>query len=181
MERRRALQAIVYFSIASNSLIACKNNYQAIKELGLKNIKPTDGEVDLIDAITKTIFPIENVPLFKGHTSMPFVLKMVDELYTKEDREKYLQGMKAFNDLSKNRFKKSFNELSKEEKTSLLKQLMNSKEENTAKHFFDITRNQTIIYFTSTEDYLRGIKKYEMAPGRWISCLNIDQIQSKKL
>jgi hypothetical protein len=181
MERRRALQAIVFLSIGSNTIISCKNNHQAISELGLKNIKPSDRDVDLIDAITKTIFPIENVPMFKGHTSMPFVLKMVDELYTKEDREKYLQGMKAFDELSNSGYKKSFIELSKEEKIALMKQIIDSKEENAAKHFFEVTRNQTITYFTSTEDYLRGIKKYEMAPGRWTSCLKIDQIQSKKL
>jgi transcriptional antiterminator len=106
---------------------------------------------------------------------------MIDTLYTEEEREKYKAGLNQLQEEVKLSYKKDFSALSKEEKLKVLKDALSKKEDTTSKFFFDITRNQTIHYFTHTEKYLREIKKYEMAPGRWTACLNIDKIQSKNL
>lgn len=181
MERRRALQAIVFFSIAGNALVSCKNKYAAVKSIGLKNIKPSDSQLDLIDDLSKNIFPVTPFSQFEGHTALPFVLTTVDGIYTKEERDKYVNGIKAFDDLANKTFQNGFVDLGPEQKLSMLKKISASVETSDAKYFFEVTRQQTIHYFTHTENYMRGVQKYEMAPGRFKGCLPIDQIQSKKL
>jgi hypothetical protein len=181
MERRRALQAIVFFSVAGNALISCKSKYEAVKKLGLKFINLNDDQSDLIDDMAKTIFPTASKPQFEGHTALPFVLSMVDGIYTKEERDKYLLGIKAFDEACVKTHQKSFVSLDETQKLDFLKKLNTSTEDTPIKHFFDVTKQQTVHYFMHTEKYLRGVQRYEMAPGRYKACLTIDQVQSKKL
>ena len=181
MERRHALKAIVFFSIAANSIVSCKSNAEAASQLGLKNIHPDDGQLNLIDEVSKLIFPTTSLPQYKDHTAMPFVLTMVDGIYTKDERDQYIKGIKAFEDLAKTTFQKSYTDFNAEQKMELLKKLNSASDKSDAKYFFDVTKQQTLHYFTHTEEYMRNVQKYEMAPGRFKGCLPLDQIQSKKL
>ncbi len=181
MQRRKALQAIVFFSVAGNMLVSCKNKHEAISKLGLKNFHPKDDELDLIDEMAKTIFPVEKTPMFAGQSAFPFVVSMVDGLFTKEERDTYVEGLKAFEEATKKKYNKTFVALSPEQKMEMLKMVngLNEEKPSALKKFFVATKNQTIQYFTSTEKYLREVRKYEMAPGRFTACIDINKIQSQ--
>jgi hypothetical protein len=181
MQRRKALQAIVFFSVVANTFISCKNKSELIGKLGLKNLDLDTKEVDQLESIVKAMFPTENSDLFKGQDAFPHVLSMVDRLYTKADRESYIKGLSAFNKLAKDKLGSAFIEASSDKKLSLLKELNSAKDgaDKDLNNFFNITKTQTLHYFSTTEAYMRKVMKYEMAPGRVKSCINISEIKSE--
>jgi hypothetical protein len=181
MQRRKALQAIVFFSVAANTFISCKSKSELIGKLGLKNLNLDTNEVDQLQSVVKAMFPVENSTLFKGQDAFPHVLSMVDRLYTTTDRESYIKGFAAFNKLAKDKLGSSFIEAPSDKKLSLLKELNTAKDgaDKDLENFFSITKNQTLHYFSTTEGYMRNVMKYEMAPGRVKSCINISEIKTE--
>lgn len=181
MQRRKALQAIIFFSVAANSFISCKNKSELIGKLGLKHLNLDTNEVDQLQSIVKSMFPVENSTMFKGQDAFPHVLSMVDRLYTSADRERYIKGFTAFNKFAKDKLGSSFTEATSDKKLSLLKELNSAKDgaDKDLSHFFNITKGQTLHYFSTTEGYMRNVLKYEMAPGRVKSCINISEIKSE--
>jgi hypothetical protein len=179
MQRRKALQAIVFFSVAGNIFVSCKSKSEVIQKLGLKNLDFSTDEVNVIEDLVKSIFPTESSDLFKGQSAFPHVISMVDRLYSKEDRASYIKGLEGFTKLAKEKLGGSFAEAAADKKLAFLKELNVSKEENDVTKFFKMTKGQTVHYFSTTEKYMRNVLKYEMAPGRIKGCINISEIKSE--
>jgi hypothetical protein len=180
MQRRKALQAIVFFSVAGSTFVSCKSKSEVIQKLGLKNIDLATDEVNVIEDLVKSIFPTENSQLFKGQSAFPHVLSMVDRLYSDADRTSYLKGLEQFTKFAKEKLGSPFSQASPDKKLAWLKELNESKEETDLAKFFKITKGQTLHYFSTTENYMRNVLKYEMAPGRVKGCININDIKSEK-
>jgi hypothetical protein len=181
MQRRKAIQAIVFFSVASNTFISCRSKSEAMEKMGLKNLNFDGDQVDQIASVVNSIFPTENSTLFKGQDAFPHVLSMVDRLYTSADRESYIRGFAAFNKIAKEKLGSSFVDAPADKKLSLLKELNSNTDglDQDMNKFFRITKSQTLHYFSTTEAYMRNVLKYEMAPGRVKSCINISEIKSE--
>ena len=183
MERRKALQAIVFFSVAGNVIISCKDKEEVYNHIKLKNITINKTNADVIDNISSLIFPSSGIPEFKNHTALPFILTMIDDCYTQEDQKIFSNGINNLNQLTQQELKKDFSQLSIEEKNTILINLNADKSENKSdvKKFYDIIKDKTLQYFTTTEYYMRNHNRYEMVPGRFLGCVKIEDLQTKKL
>jgi hypothetical protein len=183
MKRRKALQAIVFYSIASNAIISCKNKEEVLNNIKLSKIKIDKHNADVIDEISKLIFPTDGIKEFSNHIALPFILKIVDDCYGDDDQKIFIQGVSRLNERAKLELKKDYHKLSIEEKKNLLKKINDESTETKSelKKFYDIIKDKTLQYYTTTEHYMRNHNAYEMAPGRFIGCKKITDLQTKLL
>jgi hypothetical protein len=185
MKRRDAVQAILFFSVAGGYLISCKNKEDALAKLDLRKLKYTPQEIDLIDDISKTILPAEKVPEFKGHTALPFVLTMLNDCYTDEERAEVNTGLVKLEEICKTKHNKSYTACSGDEKISIFKDILafngEDKDKPVENKMMGIIKDKTVQYFTTMEPYMRKYRNYEMAPGRFKGCVNVNEVQVKNL
>lgn len=183
MERRKAIQAIVFFSVAANAIVSCKNKEEVINSINLKKIKINNSEADIIGEISEMIFPSASIPEFKNHTALPFILTMVDDCYSEEDQNIFMKGIGSLNSFTQLQLKKDFQELSIDEKKMVLKKINDdhSEDKSELKIFYGIVKDKTLQYYTTTEYFMRKHNLYEMAPGRFLGCVKIEDLQTKNL
>lgn len=182
MKRRTALGAIIFYSLGANTLVSCKDKYQAIKDLKLQNIKLNNHQLELIDELCNIIFPAHHIPEFKNHSALLHLLTMTDECVSPEMQKDFLAGLSSFEEDIQKKFSKPFEKLSSEQKLYFVKEVNKSQKENDLTFsFFKTIKQRTIEYYTTTEYHMRKIQMYEMAPGRFLGCVKIDQRQTKNL
>jgi hypothetical protein len=196
MKRRQAIQAVLFFSVAGGALISCKNKHEAITKLNLSNVNFKDNELDVLDEVSKVILPTDNIPEFKNHTALPFILTMLNDCYSKEDQESFTNGFKKVQEMAQTKYNKTFSSCASEDKLALLTEIGDQgidkpsmpsapsapKEKfSPEKTFLNIMKGKTLQYYTTTEFYMRKYRLYEMAPGRFKGCVKIEEIQTKNL
>ncbi|MFM2393805.1 MAG: Gluconate 2-dehydrogenase subunit 3, partial [Bacteroidota bacterium] len=127
MKRRTMLGAIVFYSVLGNTLVSCKDKYKAIKELKLKNIKLDNDDLDIIEDISKLIFPTDKIEAFKNHTSLPYTLTVLDDCASPHKQKAFIEGIKTFQQAVQKKFNTSFVDLSPEDKMKFLQETNQSK------------------------------------------------------
>lgn len=181
MQRRKAIQTILYFSVVTHTLISCRNTEEVIASIPMEKLKLKHSDLAIIDEISKIIFPPKLIPELKDHTALPFLVSMVDACYGPADQNIFTNGIITLNQYCQQQKNKDFTSLSSEEKYIVLQQLNEDKSDTEVRKFYSIVKDKTIQYFTTTPYYMRKYNLYEMAPGRFIPCVKIDNLQTKEL
>ncbi len=130
--------------------------------------------------LTEAIIPATDTPGAKDVGAHLFVLMMIDDCYNPEDQEKFIAGMKQFEEMAKKRYGKSFSSITPAQQNEWLSELQNSKGEkdNTAASFYHSTRGLTIQCFTGSKYYLTKVHVYEMVPGRFHGCVPVKSLKA---
>ena len=128
-----------------------------------------DGDQEKMMAeLCEAIIPATDTPGAKDISAHLFALMMVDDCLTKEEQQKFVAGLKAFEQKTKKDFNKAYLDLSPAQKESLLKELeaANPAKEDTA-FFYSTVKKLTIRAYTTSKFFLTKVQVYELVPGRW--------------
>ena len=180
MKRRNALKGIVLFSLGSSMIYSCTDPFQAVKDLNLDFVKPENPQMEIIDSISKLAVPFQKIPALAEHTALPFILKMVDDIYEPKNRDEFIAGYQSFDTDVKTLTQKSFGKLEGAEQIALLKRL-NNKEEGLPKgmqNVYDVIKSESLSYLRNSEYYQRKVNYYEMAPGRFKGDVKLADLQN---
>ena len=165
MNRRSAIRNVIYFSAGAVLLPACARDEKGV--IVLKNISLTGSQEKTLAALTESILP--KTKSFIGAADLKaheFILTMIDDCSSPEDQERFMNGQKAFEELTKKKFSKAFYDCSAGEKKELLKTIkQTSNQPGEVNVFYDTVRHYTIQSFTSSKEYLTQIRNYKMVPG----------------
>ena len=167
MNRRSAVKNFIVFSAGVTLLPSCLQQDNKIS-LPLKNIQVNGDQERMMAELTKTILPANDTPGAKELSSHLFVLMMVDDCFKREEQEKFIKGLRQFDELSKKKTGASYVKASAAQRAALLKAIEIKKdtpEEVLA--FYNATKRLTIQSFTGSEYFLTKVRPYEMAPGRF--------------
>ncbi|HEY4966195.1 MAG TPA: gluconate 2-dehydrogenase subunit 3 family protein [Puia sp.] len=169
--RRIAIQQLLLIWAGVALLPSCLHEEEKVSiPLKLIHIEPADE--NMLAGLTETILPKTDTPGAKDLAAHLFALKMVDVCYTKENREKYIQGMKDFESWVMKKTGKTFSETSAIEKQSLVAELDQQKPTKEGISFFyQSTKRLTILSYTTCEYYLTNIRGYKMIPGKFQGCI----------
>jgi hypothetical protein len=169
--RRVAIQQLLFIWAGAALLPSCLHDEEKVSiPLKLIHIEPADE--NMLASLTETILPKTDSPGARELAAHLFALKMVDVCYTKENQEKYVQGMKDFESWVLKKTGKSFTETSAPEKQSLIAELDQQKPTNEGISFFyQSTKRLTIQAYTTCEYYLTKIRGYKMIPGKFQGCI----------
>ena len=184
MKRREAIKGIFIFSLGTSILYSCKNPFEAVRSLNLSKIDLDDKHLDLIDRISKLIVPIHQIPELAHHTTLPFLLKQINDLYSDSDIHDFIDMSKNFDNHYKSDHETSFLKHTETDQLDFLRKLNQygslihkpSTVEDHLAQFITTIKKENLIYFKTSEYYQRNFKFYEMAPGRFIGNLPLDSL-----
>ena len=173
MDRRSALRSFVILSAGIAILPRCKDG-QVKGTVSLKKIQLNGDEEHMLANLSETIVPVKaEAPADAAHY---FVLAMVDDCFAAADQQKFLEGLRQFDQLSQKKFSKPFVQCSKEEKHKLLSEMESKKDSGDAvNYFYNTTRSLTLQHYTTSKYYLVNVRKFEMAPGRFDGCFPVQK------
>jgi len=126
---------------------------------------------NMLAELAETIIPKTETPGAKDLMAHLFVLKMVDDCAEKKDQEKYIQGMKAFEEWVKKKTSKTFVENSPAERNAIVAELDHQKSDDAISFFYQGTKELTIEAYTTCEYYMTKIRGYKMIPGKFQGCV----------
>jgi hypothetical protein len=99
---------------------------------------------------------------------------MLDDCYAPADQDKFVKGIKEFDEFSKKKFNKSFVDCSAAERLDVLKFIEDKKDvpENVS-YFFNSMKKLILQAYTSSEYYLTKVHVYQLVPGKFYGCVPV--------
>jgi len=169
--RRVAIQQLVLIWAGVALLPSCLHNEQKVS-IPLKRIQINPDDETMLADLAETILPKTDTPGAKDLSAHLFVLKMVDDCFTKQNQEKYLTGMKSFESFVMKKTGKSFSENNITERQSIVADLDHQKSStDDLAFFYQSTKKLTVQVYTTCEYYLTKIRGYKMLPGKFQGCI----------
>ena len=167
------MKQLALLSTGALLLPSCMGDHSSTPIL-LHNYKLDDHQEQLVETLTATIIPSGATPGAKEVSAHLFTLKMLDDCYTKEDRDKYLKGMQLFDAAARTGSGHSFVKSSPAQRERLLASIEGKKlTDKDLNFFYSTTKRMTILAYSSSQYYLTKVQVYELVPGRWHGCFPV--------
>lgn len=166
MDRRSALKYIGVASAAAFMLPSCVSDPKKIS-IALSNLNVTGEEEEMLAEFASTLIPKTETPGAKEVGAHHFMLVMVDDCVGKEEQEKFLRGMRAFDGELKKRTGGSILKGTAAERANSLAKLHAERDSlpDDIKTFYNISRGYIIQGYTSSQYFLTEVKPYKHVPG----------------
>ena len=173
ISRRTAIRRLAILSAGAALLPSCLHPH-AKPSVPLKNLTVTGDQEKLLEELAATLIPTDTTPGARDVSAHLFTLRMVDECSPKNDQEKFMKGLAAFDEASKNASGKTFAESSPAQREALLMNIESKKlpgEE--LKFFYSTTKKLTILAYSSSQFFMTKVQVYELVPGRFHGCVPV--------
>lgn len=175
MNRRVWIKQILLAGGGLMLLPACMNEDGAVS-VALKNISITAKEEALFATLTETIIPQTDTLGAKALNLHQFVLKMFDDCYSITEQEELVAGLRQLNPYAEKQTNSAFIELNDAKKLDLLRGIAKEGSEYKDLQFFLKQTRQWLIKGYSTSEYvMTKLIPYELVPGRFHGCVNINK------
>jgi hypothetical protein len=198
VNRRTALKQFLVISAGAALLPSCLQD-QSKSTILLKNFQVDGRQEKLLAELAETIIPATSTPGAKDISAHLFVLKMLDDCYSKEDQQKFLKGLQQLEEAAKAATGQSFVKCTPAQREALISDIENR---IAAGHGMDSSRNgagsgkgpdsgneldfcysvmkrQTILAYSSSQFFLTKIHVYELVPGRYHGCVPVKSVPGK--
>jgi hypothetical protein len=174
INRRKAIQQFLFVSAGVAFLPACFQDDKSKSSVLLKNLQVSGQQEKNLASLTETIIPSTATPGARDVSAHLFVLKMLDDCFKKDDQQKYLRGMEAFEKAVTAKFDKPFNQCSQADRESVLTGINGKKDAaDDLSFFYFTTKKLTIQAYTTSKFYLTKLQVYKMVPGKYRGCVPV--------
>ena len=175
INRRTAIRQLAFLSAGAAMLPACMGDHSKPGP-ELKNFKVDRDQEKLLEELTATLIPTTTTPGARDVSAHLFVLKMMDDCFSKEDQDKFFKGMRRFDDAARSSLGTSFVAATGDQRGSILQAIEGGKTPGEELRFFySTTKKQTILAYSSSSWFLTKIQVYELVPGRFHGCVPVGQ------
>lgn len=180
MKRRKAIQSILYLSLAGSGLMACNHERDAWLKLELQKLHLNNHQKNLTKDLAMAILPVHTLKGWSQIDLFPVAMGLIDHSYGKNDITKFINGLDAIDKYARLQHHMPFLSCNENQKSIMLKKwnAASNTSEDTAAFTVAVLKKEMLSAFTSCEEFLRKYRMYEMAPARYKSCLPIDQIKT---
>ena len=140
----------------------------------LKNITIAPEEEALVADLSEAILPATDTPGAKDLYTHLFALKMIDDCSTKEEQQRFVQGLAHFDAWSKKTAGVLFtnaNKAQQERVLQILEKNQNVPEEIDA--FYKQLKALTVQAYLSSKFYLTDVQPYQLTPGYYHGCVPV--------
>ena len=139
-------------------------------------------QATIVTDVAEIIIPRTDTPGAKDAGVPSFIDQMLKEVYSKEDQEFFLEGMKAFNEGAKAEFGEIFSELDAEDQTAYVKKVHDAAieaEKNTnpapRRPFILMMKELTMLGFFTSEPGATQVLQYVAVPGAYNGCIPLSE------
>jgi hypothetical protein len=171
MKRRQVLRSIVVISAGVVIFPTCKPTEQSIPIPVFDNLSIDKTQFNLLEELANLLLPIKKLEVTNPEPTNEFILNMVNDCHSTDDCEKYVEGLKEFNETVQENFNTTFSELESDKKLDFLEYLSEIKnKKNPLKFFFDTTLRYTKQHFTGSDYFLTNHLDWKFLPGEYKGC-----------
>ena len=176
MNRRTVIRNVLVFSAGAALFPSCLHE-EGKASIALKNIPVNGDEEKLLAALAETIIPSTDTPGAKDLSAHLFVLKMVDDCYKKEDQQKFMNGLKAFEKRVSQKSGKLFADCDESQRNEIVAALDGEKPgTDDLLFFYNAVKRLTVQAYTTSQFYMTKIANYKMIPGRFQGCVPVKSV-----
>ncbi len=174
VNRRTVIKQFLFVSAGVTLLPACLQQDKGKSSVLLRNIQINGVQEKNLAELAETIIPATATPGAKDISAHLFVLKMVDDCHTKEDQQKFLNGMAQFEKIVDDAYNRSFQQCNATERQAVVSGINGKKDLDPALLFFyNTTKKLTIQAYTTSQFYLTKLQVYKMVPGKYQGCVPV--------
>ncbi|HRD06142.1 MAG: gluconate 2-dehydrogenase subunit 3 family protein [Saprospiraceae bacterium] len=172
MKRRSAVKSIIFFSLAGSTLLSCEKESQAWAMIRFDRIKLSSHQQQLLESLAYTILPIQKVKGWESIALAPVAMQLIDFCYAETEIEIFFEGLKSIDKKARLEYHKPFLSCTEKEKLKMvISWSQNEKAHGAESKTIALFKKELLHSLTTTEDYLRKYKMYEMAPARYKACI----------
>lgn len=178
--RRNAIKHCLIITVGAALVPSCMQE-KSKPAIAYKHLSIDGNDEKLITEVSETIIPATDTPGAKDTYTHLFVLKMLDDCYTKDEQQKFLKGMKEFEKISQKKFDKSFVDCNGLQREELVRNNINSKEvSQDVSAFFAIMKKLTLQGYMTSKYYLTSVEVYKLVPGKFQGCIPVTSLNQKR-
>src|ERR1700733_6988315 len=175
VNRRTAIRQFLFVSAGVALLPACLHEEPKSSVL-LKHMKISAEQEKLLAELAEPLIPAgatRGAPAVSAHL---FVLKMLDDCYSREQQQRFFSGLQQFEDASRAASGNRFGKAGPAERAALLQSIENKKASGDELNYcYGEMKRLTIQAYTTSQFFLTKVHVYELVPGRWHGCVPVNK------
>ena len=185
MNRREAIQRasmVLGYAVSASSLAAIMDGCKASPELTYKPDFFTEEQAGVVSEVAQTFIPKTDTPGAKEVGVPQFIDKILKECYKKEDQDRFLTGLQAFDEEAKKNYGDSFVDLDVAKQEEHLKKVQEAQLEGALKGkrdqypFVFMAKELTLLGFFTSEPGATQVLQYEAVPGAYHGCVPLAEV-----
>lgn len=170
MKRRKVLQYMVVGAAGVTLWPACK----VAETKSFDGLDLSTDQIDLLDQFVTAILPADGLPIETPESRLDFVVTMLRDCTSPDERRQFENGVKEFQEYTRNNFQKPFGNLSQTDQETAFIHLHEEEgiSEN-LKTFYSRSRAWSIQHFTTSSYFLNTYTDFQFVPGHFYGCVAI--------
>lgn len=193
MNRRELLQRAAWLmggALSAPAVLGVLNGCSAKKEETWQPVFLSKEQGAVVAEVAEIIIPRTDTPGAKDAGVPAFIDLMLKDAYKDEDRQRYISGLKAFDDAARTAHGKGFVELPKQQQTELVQKFHHdavatelADERRRAyerRPFILMTKELTLLGFFTSQPGATQVLQYSAVPGKFEACVPLAQAGNGK-
>jgi gluconate 2-dehydrogenase gamma chain len=187
INRREALRKTAIFmgaAVSASALSGILYGCKATPDLNYKPVFFTEDQARLVSELCDVIIPKTDTPGAKEAGVPNFIDQILKECYPREDQDRFLAGLSAFDEDVKKIYGDRFIYCKPEDQLTFVKQTNEAavKERNSSdkNSFFYMTKELTMLGFFTSEPGTTQVLQYEAVPGAYHGCVPVTEAGNGK-
>jgi gluconate 2-dehydrogenase gamma chain len=193
MNRRELLQRVAWImggAISAPAVLGVLNGCSAKKEESWQPVFLSKEQGAVMAEVAEIIIPRTDTPGAKDAGVPAFIDTMLKDVYEDEDRQRYVSGLKAFDDAARTAHGKGFVELPKAQQTELVRKFhdeavaselaLETRPAYLQRPFILMTKELTMLGFFTSKVGATEVLQYAAVPGEFKGCVPLAQAGNGK-
>lgn len=189
MDRREALKRTAWLmggAVSAPAILGVLKGCAAKPSIDWKPVFLSENHGVLVSQVAEIIIPKTDTPGAKDVGVPGFIDQVVNECYSKEDQDKFVSSLKAFDDEAKKEYGDSFADLDAEKQSAFVKKLhdaaVNTDDTGTgmSRPFILSLKELTMLGYFTSEVGATQVLQYLPVPGAYKGCIPVGEAGNGK-
>jgi len=185
MDRREAIRRTAMLmggAISAPAILGILNGCTAKPTIDWKPLFLTEDQGILITQLAEIIIPKTDTPGAKDVGVPAFIDLMLKDVYPQEDKDRFIQGLQAFDDDAEKKYGDSFIALSLEKQVEHVKEIQGAairdqaENKDSPKPFILMVKELTLLGFFTSEPGATQVLQYDPVPGDYKGCISLEEV-----
>jgi gluconate 2-dehydrogenase gamma chain len=185
MDRREAIKRTAWIMggiVSAPAVMGVLNGCTAKPTLDWKPVFLSDSQAGVISQVAEIIIPKTNTPGAKDTGVPGFIDLMLKDVYAKEDQDRFLDGLKSFDDEAKKTYDDAFMDLDEQQQKEFVmkkhEEAINAEKNDKApekRPFILMMKELTMLGFFTSEVGATQVLQYDPVPGAYKGCIPLSE------
>jgi gluconate 2-dehydrogenase gamma chain len=184
MNRRELLQRVAYLmggAISAPAVLGVLNGCTAKKEATWQPVFLSKEQGAVVADVAEIIIPRTDTPGAQDAGVPAFIDTMLKDVYEEADRQRFVSGLKAFDDAARTAHSKGFVELPKQQQADLVRKFhdeavaselaLETRPAYLQRPFILMTKELTLLGFFTSKAGATEVLQYAAVPGGFQGCV----------